>query len=127
MTRPDTTGGTGGGSLGKASFSSFHFNKLYDASSPRLLTEAVSGKGIQEATFSFRRTGGKSSGDFLTIKLEDVLVSGYHQGGTKEPPLLEDLELDAETMTIEYRPENSDGSLGTAIKATYDLKQNTKG
>jgi len=127
VTHPGSTSGGGGVTLGKAVFSSFNFNKLYDASSPPLLTAAVSGKHIGEATFSFRRTGTDKSDDFLTITLEEVLVTEYQQGGTKEPPLLEGVGLDAEKMTIEYRPQNSDGSLGTAVKASYDLKQNVKG
>ena len=119
-------GGTGaGGGAGKASFSSFKFNKLYDASSPPLFSATATGKHIESATFAFRRNGG-DPGDFLTVKLTDVVVSGYQQGGTKEPPLLEGVELDASKIAIEYKPQKPDGSFGPAITATYDQKGQTK-
>ena len=117
--------GSGAGA-GRASFSSFKFNKLYDVSSPALFAATASGKHIDDATFSFRRAG-ENSATFLTVKLTDVLVSGYQQGGTKEPPLLEAVSLDASKVEIEYRPQQADGSLGTPVRASYDLETNKLG
>jgi type VI secretion system secreted protein Hcp len=116
----------GGAGAGRASFSSFKFNKLYDASSPPLFAATASGKHIEDATFSFRRTG-ENPATFLTVKLTDVLVTGYQQGGTKEPPLLEAVELDASKIEIEYRPQTADGSLGTPIRASYNRETNKLG
>lgn len=110
----------GGAGAGRASFSSFKFNKHYDASSPPLFAASASGKHIDDATFSFRRTG-ENPATFLTVKLTDVLVTGYQQGGTKEPPLLEAVSLDASKIEIEYKPQLADGSLGTPVRAWYDL------
>ncbi len=118
--------GTGGNiGAGKATFSTFHFNKLYDASSPKLLEDAITGAVIPEVTFAFDRPG--SSQDFLTIKLDNVLVSSYHQGGTHEPPLLEDVELTAAKGEVSYRPQNADGSLGSTISTQFDLATNKGG
>ena len=121
-------GGTGGGGgAGKASFSSFRVNKLYDTSSPPLFEGVATGEHFKHATLSFRRTTGDNPSDFLTIKLEDVLISGYQQGGTKEPPLLEAVSLDATKIAIEYKPTKVDGSFGPAVTASYDLKANKAG
>ena len=123
-----TEGQTGGGGLGtgKASFSSFKFHKLYDSSSPALFEGVATGEHFKTATFSFRRNG-ENPVEFLTIKLEEVLISGYQQGGTKEPPLLEGVELDASKILIEYKPQKADGSLGPAITTSFDLKENKTG
>lgn len=116
----------GGAGAGKASFSSFKFNKLYDSSSPALFAGAATGENFKDATFTFRRSGAEQA-DFLTIKLSDVRISGYQQGGTKEPPLLEAVSLDASKIAIEYRPQQADGSLGTPIRTSYNLATATKG
>lgn len=116
----------GGIGSGKASFSSFKFNKLYDSSSPALFEGTASGEHFKSATFSFRRTG-ESQPEFLTIKLSDVLITGYQQGGTKEPPLLEAVSLDASKIAIEYRPQRADGSLGSPITAGYSVGENKTG
>ena len=117
------TASTGGGlGAGKATFSSFRFNKLYDRSSPALFEGTATGEHFKTATFAFRRKGADNPADFLTIKLEDVLISSYQQGGTKEPPLLESTSLDAAKVAIEYRLDNGD-----SVKASYDLKANKAG
>ena len=124
----NTAGGStgGGGSTGRASFSSFHFNKLYDKSSPPLFAAAAAGKMFESATFSFRRTG-ENPQTFLTVKLSEVRVNEYQQGGTKEPPLLEDVGVSAGKIDIEYKPQNADGSLGTPVRASYDLQSSKLG
>jgi type VI secretion system secreted protein Hcp len=116
----------GGGGAGKASFSSFKFNKLYDSSSPALFEGTATGEHFKSATFAFRRNGAEQA-EFLTIKLSDVLISGYQQGGTKEPSLLEGVELDASKIEIDYKPTKADGSLGTSVRSSYDLKENKAG
>jgi len=116
----------GGLGTGKASFSSFKFNKLYDSSSPALFEGTATGEHFKAATFTFRRTGAEQA-DFLTIKLSDVLITGYQQGGTKEPPLLEAVSVDASKIAIEYRPQRADGSLGSPITTGYSVTENKTG
>jgi len=126
VTNTGSTQTGGGGGTGRASFSSFKFNKLYDASSPALFEGTATGEHFKTATFAFRRSGAEQA-EFLTVKLSDVLITGYQQGGTKEPPLLEAVSLDASKLEIEYKPQRADGSLGTPIRSTYDLKSNKAG
>ena len=116
----------GGMGAGKASFSSFKFNKLYDSSSPALFEGTATGEHFKSATFSFRRSG-ENQAEFLTIKLSDVLITGYQQGGTKEPPLLESVSVDASKIAIEYRPQRADGSLGPPVSTGYDVEANKAG
>lgn len=113
----------GGGGAGKAEFSSFRFEKLYDRSSPELFHAAASGEHIKTATVTFRRRG-ESQQEFLTYKFEDVQVDRYEQGGSKEPPLLEDVGFSFSAVEIEYRVQNPDGSLGQAVKTGWDVKAN---
>ena len=125
VTNSGSTSVGGGAGAGKASFSSFKFHKLYDSSSPALFEGVATGEHYKTATFAFRRNG-ENPVEFLTVKLEDVLITGYQQGGTKEPPLLEGVELDAAKITIEYKPQKPDGSLGPAIVTSFNRQTLTK-
>jgi type VI secretion system secreted protein Hcp len=116
----------GGGGAGKAEFSSFRFEKLYDASSPKLFLGSASGQHFKSAVVTFRKRGGDQQ-EFLTYKFEDILISNYNQGGTQEPPLLEDVALTFDKVSISYRPQNPDGSLGDPITASWDVAQNKQG
>lgn len=113
----------GGGGAGKAEFSSFRFEKLYDAASPKLFQAAASGTHFKSATVTFRRRGGQQQ-EFLSYKFDDVLVDQYEQGGSKEPPLLEDVGFNFGKVEIAYQRQKPDGSLDVPIRASWDLKAN---
>jgi type VI secretion system secreted protein Hcp len=117
----------GGGGSGKADFSSFTFDKLYDSSSPKLFLGAASGQHFKSAVITFRKRGGEQPQDFLTYKFEDVMVEHYDQGGKQEPPLLEDVGMTFDRVDITYRPQNADGSLGSPITASWDVQNNKQG
>jgi type VI secretion system secreted protein Hcp len=124
---PGSTGSASGGAgAGKAQFSSFTFDKLYDASSPKLFLGAASGQHFKSAVLTFRKRGGEQQ-DFLTYKFEDLMVEHYDQGGKQEPPLLEDVGMTFDKVEITYRPQNADGSLGSPITASWDVASNKAG
>ncbi|MDA0164598.1 type VI secretion system tube protein Hcp [Solirubrobacter ginsenosidimutans] len=112
-------GASGGGGAGKVAFSDVTFSKLYDASSPKLFQRLATGQHIPSVTFSFRRPGGANGAQFLTYKLSDVIVSSYDQGGSKERPLLERVELNFAKVEISYTPAG-----GAPITAGFDVKAN---
>jgi type VI secretion system secreted protein Hcp len=118
-----TTSSGGGGGAGKADFSSFSFDKLYDASSPKLFLGTASGEHFKSAVITFRKRGGEQQ-EFLTYKFEDVQLEHYGQGGKEEPPLLEDVGFTARRIEISYRPQKADGSLDDPIKASWDIAAN---
>lgn len=113
----------GGAGSGKSEFSSFRFHKLVDRSSPEIFQSAAAGQHFKSAVVTFRRRGGEQQ-EFLKYKFEDVLVSEYDQGGSQQPPLLEEVDFKYSKIEISYRPQNPDGSLGPEIKAGWDLKAN---
>ena len=111
------SGAGGGGGAGKVAFSDVTFSKLYDASSPKLFQRLATGQHIPSMTFSFRRPG-TTNGEFLTYKLSDVVVTSYDQGGAKERPLLERIELNFAKVEISYTPAGG----GSPITAGVNLK-----
>jgi type VI secretion system secreted protein Hcp len=118
--------GGGGGGAGTSEFASFCFEKLYDSSSPELFLGTASGEHFKSATVTFRKLG-KDQQEFLTYKFEDILFDQYDQGGKDEPPLLEDAGFKFREVTITYRPQKADGSLGSPITVNWDLSTNKAG
>jgi type VI secretion system secreted protein Hcp len=110
---PGTAGG--GGGAGKVAFHDLTFAKLYDATSPKLFQRLATGEHIKQVTFTL--TG---QGDDLVYKLSDVAVTSYEQGGAKERPLLERVELNFAKVEISFTPAG-----GAPITAGFDVKANT--
>ena len=104
----------GGGGAGKVEFGHVRFAKLYDASSPKLLLRTATGQHLATATFTF-----KEAAAVTTYKLSDVTVVDYEQGGDKDRPMLEHVELDFAKVEVSHQPAN-----GAPVTAGWDLKLN---
>jgi len=104
----------GGGGAGKVEFGHVRFAKLYDASSPKLLLRTATGQHLATATFTF-----KEAAAVTTYKFSDVTVVDYEQGGDKDRPMLEHVELDFAKVEVSHQPAN-----GAPVTAGWDLKLN---
>lgn len=123
-----TQAGTGGGGgSGKVSVHDFNFGKNVDKASPKLMEFLTTGKHIKEATLELCRPSedGRSQ-CYLTIKLSDVLVSGYQIGGSGETVPTDQFSLNFAKIEFEYKPQKQDGTLDAPVKAAYDVKKNVK-
>ncbi len=104
-----------GGGTGK--FGSFTVQKLYDKSSGPLMKAMSDGTSISDGTVSFT-SAGQIAQDYLKFDFKGLQVDGYRQGGHGSP-LQEDVSLHWDSVTVSYKPQNPDGSLGTAVTATF--------
>lgn len=121
-----STFGTGM-SVGKATLSDVSFTKTMDKSSSVMFKHMCTGTHLDEALFTFRKSGDADTGnlEYLKIKLTDVMVSGVtfaDHGGS-------DLGMESWSMTyvavsFEYKPVDNKGKLGTAVTAGWDQKAN---
>jgi type VI secretion system secreted protein Hcp len=117
-------GGAGGGGAGKVSMQDFHFTMQLNRASPALMKACATGQHIKEATLSARKAG-KGQQEYLTFKFRDVLVSSFQSVGTEELPVPTDsISLAFAKVEVEYKPQKSDGSLGSPVAFRYDLKTN---
>jgi type VI secretion system secreted protein Hcp len=115
------SGGKGTGSgTGKVQFDDMTFTARVNKSSPQLLLAC--------ATVFVGRKAGEGQQEYLKITLTDVLVTGYQQQdqGDGDPVPLDVFSLNFAEIDVEYKPQNTDGSLAGAIKAGYNLKKNLK-
>ena len=122
-------GGGGGAGAGKAQFNDFHFSSKTNKASPKLFLACASGEHIKDATLSVRRgsESGQSQGDYLIIKMNDVLISSYQTGGSaQEDRPTDQVSMNFAKIEFTYKPQKADGSLDAGITAGWDLKNHVK-
>ncbi len=116
--------GGGGGGAGKVQMQDFHFVSRVSKAGPKLFLACANGQHFKEAKLVARKAG-KQQQDFLTWTFSDVLVNGYHTGGTEVGPM-DQVSLNFAKAKVEYRAQKADGTLETAVTAGWDFKTNTK-
>lgn len=128
------SGSGGGGGAGKVNVQDFSIVKYFDAASPDLFIACATGKRISEATLTVRQRPAQNAaperaeGNFLVIKLQDVLISGINEDGDNSDSqgfLAEKLAIRPSRITITYTFIGPDGKPATKT-VTYDLKLNKK-
>jgi type VI secretion system secreted protein Hcp len=117
--------GSGGGS-GKVNMQDFSFSFRNGKASPKIMLACAKGKHIATATFTCRKAGGDQE-EYLVFKLSDCIISSYSTGGSGGDDLpIENATVNFAKVEMQYKPQGSDGSLGSLVKTGWDLKANTK-
>ncbi len=121
-----STAGSGRAS-GRASFEDFHFTAHSSKASPKMFIACAQGAVLKSATLSARRGVANEGGapDFLTVKMEEVLISSYNEAGTHSGT--DDFPMDAVSLnfgkiTFTYVTQNADGRLGESVTESWDLR-----
>jgi type VI secretion system secreted protein Hcp len=120
MNQQGAAGRGGGGGAGKVSMQDFHFVHRVDKASPKLMLAACEGRHIPSAEMavSSERSdlgpvgdGKNPGGDYLVIKLKDLIVSSVRPGAdtATDEAALEAVSLNFNDITAEYR--TADGSV----------------
>jgi type VI secretion system secreted protein Hcp len=115
----------GGGGAGKVAMQDFHFVMKINKASPKLALACANGEHIKKAVLTCRKAG-KDQQEFLKITLSDFLVSGFQTGGNGHADIVptDQISLNYSKIEWEYKEQKADGTLGGAVKAGWDLKQN---
>lgn len=114
----------GGGGAGKVSMQDFHFTMKINKATPKLMQHCASGKHIPKAVLTVRKAGEKQQ-EYMKVTFSDVLVSSYQTGGSGGDIVpTESLSLNFTKIEFEYKEQKADGTLGSALKAGWDLKKN---
>ncbi len=117
----------GGGGAGKVSMQDVHFVISYCKASPKLLLACATGEHIPEGLLTCRKAG-QLQQEYLKYKFTDLLVSSYQTGGSSPGSIVptDQFSLNFARIEVEYAEQKADGSLGTPVKAGYDVKLNKK-
>jgi type VI protein secretion system component Hcp len=94
--------------------------KSLDRASPALSASAITGQLFPSMTLAVTKAslGPGAAGQYLTLVMTNVVVSAVSVSGasTSGPPF-ESLSLQAGVVTMVYRPQRSDGTLGSPIES----------
>jgi type VI secretion system secreted protein Hcp len=127
-TQSGTFASGGGGGAGKVAMQDFHFVMRVNKSSPKLLLACATGDHIPSAILTCRKAG-KEQQEYLKVTLADCLVSSFQTGGSGGSDIVptDQVSLNFAKIEYEYKEQKADGTLGGAVKAIYNLKENKSG
>lgn len=115
-----------GSGTGKANFQDISTTKYVDKSSTDLLKSTANGKHHAEAQLIVRKAGEKPV-DYLTITMNDVLITSYSTGGSGgEDRLTENVTLNFGSVKVKYTEQMTDGSTGDQPEMGWDIAANTE-
>jgi type VI secretion system secreted protein Hcp len=117
----------GGGGAGKASFHDLSLTHHVDKASPLLMKACATGEHIKDATVIVRKAG-KGQQEYLVITMTDVIVTSVSTSVSAEgDATIEGVTLAFAKVDLEYKPQKPDGSPGSGLHFTYDIKANNEG
>jgi type VI secretion system secreted protein Hcp len=114
-----------GSGTGKCDISDLTITKYVDRSSPLLFHHSTSGKHIATGQLTLKKAGGDESVVYMTIDMEDVIVSAYNVGGTpSDDRIVETVTLNFGKVHVSYKPQDKKGAGGADIKHGWNIPQN---
>ena len=123
---PVTIGsGSTGISASKVSLSSFNIMKKSDIASSKLFKACCLGDHIPKVTVSMRKqTGTRGQDVLLKYVFEEALVESVQWSGSSggDDTPTESVSLAFAKVTVEYKPQNPDGTLGTGTPVVWDVR-----
>jgi len=122
-----THSGMGGGGAGKVAVQDFHFVMKINKASPALFLACATGEHIKKAELLCRKAG-KEQQEFLTITMEDLIVSSYQTGGSGHSDIVptDQISLNFSRIKVLYKPQKPDGTLDSGTPVGYDVKAQKK-
>jgi type VI secretion system secreted protein Hcp len=117
--------------VGAVRFSGLRLDKVYDVSSPRILSAATSGRHLKSATVTFSTGTDPAGTNVLTYKLSDVAVSSYQQGGANPDTkplgsLEEEIGLSPTRVQVTERTFDSSGNPGPVVTSSWQVPKSRR-
>jgi type VI secretion system secreted protein Hcp len=112
--------GTGQGA-GICSVQDINFTHYIDKASAALIEKCADGTHIKKAKLIVRKAGGTAL-EYVTMELEDLLVTHVSTGGSHgEDMLTENVTLNFAKFKFHYTPQLSTGAGGKTMDSTWDI------
>jgi type VI secretion system secreted protein Hcp len=114
----------GGAGSGKVSVQDLSVTKYLDSSSAPLMLSCCNGAHFETAVLTVRKAGEKPL-EYVTIKLQEVLITSVTTGASgADDRLTENVSLNFAKVKVEYLPQEAKGGKGTMIPFAWDIAGN---
>ena len=115
----------GGGASGRTDFQPLKVTQRVDRAVPVLVQLAATGQHVPSASLTCRRPG-REAVDYFKVTLGEVVISGVRLSDTADAQPSAEVTLAYGRITIEYRPQMPDGSLGPPVVTGWDVRANRR-
>ena len=114
----------GGAGSGKVNVQDLSVTKYIDSSSAPLMLSCCNGAHFATAVLTVRKAGEKPL-EYVTIKLQEVLITSVETGGSGgNDRLTENVTLNFAKVKVEYLPQEAKGGKGTMIPFSWNIAGN---
>src|SRR5215207_66837 len=125
MTQSGSTHQGSGSGAGKVNVQDLTVTKYLDRSSPTLIQFCCNGKHIKTGKLTARKAGGDEALEYMTIKLEDIIVTAVQSGGSGgEDRFTENVTLNFGKFDYEYQVQAEEGSKKEGIPVSWNIARN---
>jgi type VI secretion system secreted protein Hcp len=125
---PVTIGSAQGGmGAGKVSLSSFNFMKKTDTASPTMFQACAMGTHYPNVQVDLRKAGGTKPVVYLSYIFTECMIESIQWSGSSggDDTPTESVSMAYGELTINYTPQNADGTQGTMVPAKWNQVTNT--
>ena len=116
----------GGAGAGKVNVQDLSFTKYIDKTTPDLMLAACNGKHFDKAVLVVRKAG-ENPLEYLTITMEEVLITNVSTGGSGgEDRLTENVTLNFAKVNVDYKEQTATGGVGATPSMGWNIAENVK-
>ena len=119
--------GSGGGG-GKVNVQDISLTKYVDLASNDLIKRCTTGEHIESGELIVRKSGGSAPVEYFRIKMENIMITSYATGGSKDglDRIQENLTLNFRKFEVAYTLQEASGAAGAESLAGWDIAKNTE-
>lgn len=126
MSQSGTTHTGQGGGGGKVDVQDITLTKYVDLSSNDLIRRCTNGAHIDEGELIVRKSGGDNPIEYFRIKMENIMITTYSTGGSKDglDRIQETLTLNFRKFEVFYTLQEDTGAAGAETMMGWDIAEN---
>lgn len=128
LTQSGTTHMGMGGGGGKVDVQDITITKYVDRATHDLISRCCSGEHIKGGQLVVRKSGGTAPVDYLKIDMEDIMITSYQTGGSKDglDRVQETLTLNFRRVQVTYTMQEATGAAGPESSTGWEIAENKK-